>query len=337
MKQSGRLSGIGAAVGVLLLILDGKTALRGASEGLELCIRTVIPSLFPFFVLVPMLTGSLLGRRIWVLRRIGRLTGIPEGAEPIFLSGLLGGYPIGAGCIDAAMRQGQLSRWDARRMMGFCSNAGPSFLFGIAGAMFPQKWAGWALWGIHILSAVLVGAVLPGRSRARAGTAGSRDITLPGALRAAVGSMALVCGWVVLFRVVIAFLDRWFLWLVPDGVRVVICGLLELTNGCCALNGIGNTGLRFVICAGMLSFGGLCVAMQTANAAQEVGLGAYFPGKLLQSLFSILLSLAVQPLFPQGVPIHPLLPLGVLIFLLVLGFLPGKREISSSISAEVGV
>ena len=42
--------GISAAVGLLVLIFDSSLAIQGAREGVELCLRTVIPSLFPFFV-----------------------------------------------------------------------------------------------------------------------------------------------------------------------------------------------------------------------------------------------------------------------------------------------
>ena len=49
MKSRKLLVGTVAAIVMLILILDGRCALYGAAEGLELCIRTVIPSLFPFF------------------------------------------------------------------------------------------------------------------------------------------------------------------------------------------------------------------------------------------------------------------------------------------------
>ena len=68
---------------MLALILDGRTAIDGARQGIELCLRTVIPSLFPFFVLSILLTSSLLGSSLIVLRPLGRLFGMPEGAEPL--------------------------------------------------------------------------------------------------------------------------------------------------------------------------------------------------------------------------------------------------------------
>ena len=83
---------IASALGMLVLILDAKTALSGAAAGVELCIRTVIPSLFPFFFLSVMLTATLVGRALPPLRWLGRLLRLPEGAECIYITGLLGGY-----------------------------------------------------------------------------------------------------------------------------------------------------------------------------------------------------------------------------------------------------
>ena len=339
MKHAGRWKAAAAALGMLLLILDSRTALQGAREGIELCLRTVVPSLFPFFVLSGLLTSSLLGRDLPLLRPLERLTGIRSGTGSILLAGLLGGYPIGARSVADARRRGQLSAEESGRMMAFCNNAGPSFLFGIAGAMFPQAWVGWALWGIHVVSALAVGALLPGKTDGKVSAERSGSLSLPAAVTSAIGAMAGVCGWVVLFRVVLAFLDHWCLWLLSAEGRVAVCGLLELTNGCCALGEIENLGARFVICSGLLAFGGLCVTMQTVSVAQGVGLRWYLPGKLLQTGISIGLALAVQSLFPGGsrLAVPPMIPLGLLVLPGVGLFFRGKRKNRGGIPVRLGV
>ena len=293
MKKSGTLPGIFAALGMLLLILDSRTALTGAREGIELCVRTVIPSLFPFFVLSILLTGSLTGREMPILRPLEKLTGIPKGSGSILLTGLLGGYPVGAQSVAQAKETGRLSPGDARRMLAFCNNAGPAFLFGMASSLFPKPWMAWALWALHILSALTVSLFLPGESAREIHTAPGNRPTLSSAMASALRVMATVCGWVVLFRVVIAFVGRWFSWLLPAECQVILSGLLELTNGCCSLASIENVELRFLLCSAMLAFGGLCVAMQTFSVAQDTDLTLYFPGKLMQTAFSILYSLCV--------------------------------------------
>lgn len=339
MKHTLPARGIAAALGMLILILDSKTAIMGAGEGLSLCLKTVIPSLFPFFVLSGLLTSTLASIKIPFLRPIAGLTGIPEGAESILITGILGGYPVGAGCIGAAYRRNQLTQPDAERMMAFCSNAGPAFLFGIAPNLFPSNWMAWAVWGIHILSAVAVGVLLPGGSTERSPVSASTPISLPQALNRAVQSMASVCGWVVMFRIVLAFLSRWIFWLLPEWLIAAISGILELTNGCIRLTEVGNIGLRFLLFSGMLAFGGLCVGMQTVSVSDGVSLRLYFPGKILQTLISLWLSLCLQPLLPDGIVMTESLVWVCMISagLLILCFCRKKQEKSSSFPAKLVV
>lgn len=290
MEKRKAYVGIGAAMGMIVLILDSRTALEGARTGLDLCIRTVIPSLFSFFLLSILLTGSLLGSSLPWLRPIGRLCRMPKGAESILISAFLGGYPVGAQAVAAAYHSGQLSKTDAERLLSFCSNAGPAFLFGMVGSMFPEKWTAWLLWGIHIASAVLTAILFPGGSQTPVKMDSQNTVNLSAALTSAIRVMGTVCGWVVLFRVVIAFLERWVLWLLPMEVRVGVTGLLELSNGCCDLWKIPNMNIRFLICSGILSFGGLCVTMQTMSVTGGLSMKPYFIGKLMQTVFSLLLS-----------------------------------------------
>lgn len=288
-----------AALGMGVLILDAKSALAGAREGVQLCIQTVIPALFPFFVVSILLTGALVGQRIPFLRPVGKFCGLPTGGEALLLVGLLGGYPVGAQVVAQAYRSGRLSRADARRMLGFCSNAGPAFLFGMLLPMFDNKEAVWVLWLLHLLSALLTGALLPGKSQTSVILHGEKQISLPQALERAVGVMGIVSGWVVFFRMLIAVFQRWFLWLLPAAGQTALIGLLELSNGCLELNALPSQGIRFILCSGFLSIGGLCVTMQTASVTQGLGLGMYLPGKAIQTVFSLLLSCICQMLlFP---------------------------------------
>ncbi len=292
-----------AGLGLLLLILDTKTALIGGAAGLEICLQTLVPSLFPFLFLSILLTVSLSGRELRLLAPLGRLLKIPMGAESILVIGLVGGYPVGAQCIAQAVQRGNISRENGKRMLAFCSNAGPAFLFGMGSRLFADAWMCWALWGIHILSALLVGSCMPGGRDERTKLTAAAPPTASAALRQSVQVMAMICGWVMLFRILLAFCERWFLWLLPVWAQVTLSGLLELANGCCGLVLVENVALRFVLCAGLLSFGGLCVTMQTYSVCAKVDVSRYLPGKLLQTVFSILLAamaISREMLLPAG-------------------------------------
>jgi len=279
------------SLGMLILILDTKTALQGAEEGIRLCVRCVIPSLFPLLVLSILLTQSLsFPDKIGLLSRI---LGIPRGSEGILLTGLIGGYPVGAQSIAIAHQNGSLSRRQGHRMLGFCSNAGPAFLFGMCGPLFTKPWIPWLLWGIHILSALLTGFLLPEKDAGEAKVIPGKSYPLSLIMNQAVKTMGAICGWIVLMRIVLVILKRWILWLLPQHIQVFITACLEIANGCQALEQIPDEGNRFLLCAWMLGFGGLCVWMQTVSVVGELGTGMYVPGKLIQgSLSGILAAIA---------------------------------------------
>lgn len=283
-------AGIGALVGMFLLILDSATAVAGAKNGLELCLRTVIPSLFPFFLLSQVLLGAFSGTPMPLLWPLAKCCGIPEGMESIFLPAFLGGYPVGAQCVAQAYQDGNLSRQDARHMLSFCNNAGPSFLFGMVGAVFSRRSAPWLLWGIHIGSALLWGYLTAPKGPGKSTPSVAQAVPLPQALQSAIRVMGTVCGWVVVFRILIAFCQKWFFRAFSGEIQVVFMGLLELSNGCCALPGIPEEEIRFLICSGILALGGGCVLLQTMSVVADLGIQSYLVGKLMQAVFSITFS-----------------------------------------------
>lgn len=334
------LRGSLAALGIFLLILDSLTALKGAHEAIEMCLSSVIPSIFPFLVLSGILTPAISGMNLRLSRSLSRILGIPSGSEGIFLTGILAGYPTGAQAVHHAWEQGQLSKEDAHRMLAFCSNAGPSFLFGVLSAKFSDSWMLWVLWGVHILSAIAVAIILPRRENTSHHVSSASTVTLTQSLKKAVITMGYICGWVVLFRIMLAFLDRWFLWVLPVDVRVGIYGLLELANGCCSAHLVTSAGMRFILSSGMLAFGGICVAMQTTSVTGQLGLGRYLPGKILQTCISILLSMVTQGiLFPasEKVVVSPVLLLFILILILFFAYIPRKNKNRGSIQSAISV
>lgn len=292
MKRKQLFTALGASLGMLFLILDGKTALKGAQDGISLCIQTLIPSLFPFFVLSILLTSAIGGSSLPPLQFLCRLCRLPAGTEGILLTGFLGGYPVGAQCVAQAWRFGNLKKEDAQRMLGFCSNAGPAFIFGMLSTMFSNRLTAWLLWGIHILSAILTAWLLPGGG----GNAASfqNEVLSPSqALSSALRAMGTVCGWVILFRILLAFLEQWLLWFFPIPLQVLLTGILELANGCCQLPSIESESLRLLIASVSLALGGLCVTMQTISVCSGLSLRCYWIGKTLQSVFSLILCLSV--------------------------------------------
>lgn len=320
-----------------ILIFDSRTALNGMAEGIDLCLKVVIPSLFPFLILSVVLTASALGMKLGFLVPLCRLCRIPSSAAPLLLVGFIGGYPVGAQSVTNAWQCGNLSDTDAKRMLGFCSNAGPAFIFGMTAGLFSSAAVPWALWLVQMTAALLTGILLPGEPSSDHKPNLSHSLSPAAVLHQSVGAMASICGWVIIFRTLLCYGDRWILPALPQYARCMIAGVLELTNGCCRLVSIPSESLRFLFCSGFLAFGGIGVYMQTMSVTPGLGTGSYLQGKLMQTALAVILSCSVCPvLFSTGITAVSLLGLGPLAVFLIFSrkILPIRKNNSRNLTVQ---
>ena len=201
----------------------------------------------------------------------------PQGASALVL-GMLSGYPVGAQTAASLYASGQLTKEETERLLGFCSNAGPAFIFGMVGGLFGSGKIAAVLFGVHIVSALLTGLVLRPKGpavttpRRKAALESSTGLDLPSAMTGAIKTMGLICGYIILFQVIAAFLEQALgTWLAP-AVKIGMAGLLELSGGCSLLPQLEAAGLRYCMASGFLAFGGLCVWLQTKSVLAPYGL-----------------------------------------------------------------
>lgn len=266
---------------MVFLILDSRCAADSAREALILCGRTLIPSLFPLFVLGGMLVPALAQIRIPGLSRI---LGFPEG---YFLLGLLGGYPLGAACIARVAERGDLRAEDAERISGLCSLCGPGFLFGVVGTLLSPGAAA-VLFALQLEAALLTAALWPGAAGIQS-PARTEAVSLSDALNKAVRSILTVCGWVTLAAVAAGFLRRWVFPFLPEGIAVVLTGLMELTNGILAAGNLGKDA-RFLLCALFASFGGISVLLQIRGVSPGIRMGQCIAQKTAHAVITTALA-----------------------------------------------
>lgn len=280
---------------------------QAVRQGLLLCGRSVIPSLFPFFVTVSFAVAC---GFFAFLRQLG----IPQSAA-VFLLGIVGGYPVGGRTVGELYRSGGISKARAETLLTYCNNAGPSFILSIAGAgVFGSQRIGWALYGIHVTAAVLAGWLLGafGESRGGGNTDTKRRFIAPikpvnvpikggnapflpavfvEVTRNAAFSMVNICGFVIFFLAVMALIRQ--AW---PSVPPVALGLLELTGGVTSLK---NNAVGFCMAAALLGWGGVSVHCQTAAVLEDTGLSLkrYLLAKALQAVISALFALGVCRFF----------------------------------------
>ena len=293
------------------------TVAQAARDGLRLCAAVMIPSLFPFFVI-----SNLFVRRGYhqyvtaclrpVMEPVFGLA--PEGASALAL-GAVGGYPIGAATAFQLYDEGILSEKEAARLLAFCNNAGPGFIFGVVGlGLLGSAKIGAMVFAVHLVSAALVGVgihLLAGPEitshRAMAAPLEPKEdfpASFIAAVQVAAATMLNVCAFLVFFAVMLAFLRTSPVWSLPSRVIHLVFGL-DLPAAGALLDGLMelSTGISHLqanpcdlpamlsVCSFLLGWGGLCVHCQVLSlrGQRPIRMTNYFVGKLCQGLIAAIL------------------------------------------------
>ena len=179
------LAAAGLAVG---LLVQAQTAADAVREGIDLCLRAVIPSLFPFFAVSTLLVslGAADGAGRVLARPFRRMFHCGGAGCAALLLGLIGGYPVGARTAAALVRQGALTPREGGRLLTFCNNAGPAFAVGVAGmTVFGSGRIGVYLYLIHAAAALAAGLLLCRTGKASAALAAPAPVSSAVSRRAA--------------------------------------------------------------------------------------------------------------------------------------------------------
>ena len=157
-NRQGLAAAAALAFGVLVLAVP-EAAARGFAGGTALCLQSVLPALFPFFVVCELLTAA--PPLAVLLRPMQRVLGLEsaETARALLLS-WVGGYAVCARLAGQLYGAGRITRRDAAllQVLGCCS--GPGFVIGcVGGALLGNVRLGVVLYAAQIGANLGAGAV----------------------------------------------------------------------------------------------------------------------------------------------------------------------------------
>ncbi len=296
-------------------------------EGLILCGNVLIPSLFPFFVLsnlvVSLGMASYLGICLEPLMRpVFHVNGRCSCA---LVLGLIGGYPVGARTAVTLYQNGQCSQTECERLLAFCNNSGPAFIFGVAGAgIFGNRTIGLILFLTHIAASLLVGLLfrfyhhtqsLPSFKQTRHTPSPPFTTAFTRSITDSLTSILNICAFVLFFMVFLRCLSLSGLLftlselmarlctplgLTPQWFELLLIGMIELSSGITSLSVPGSLSLRVSLAAFMLGWAGLSVHCQVLSFLGECNLSAktYLIGKLLHGTSAALMTQLIFRCFP---------------------------------------
>ena len=271
-----------AAAGLYICIfIFGDRIRQGVSDGMGICLNTVVPSLFPQLVMTAFLsrTGIPPRTKKIVFSPFAFLTGLPLSAAEPALLGLTGGYPVCVKTASQAYVTDRLRPESARRAALVFMHPGPAFTVLTVGKGFCGSVRTGAILYFAVLLAdmamgVLFRCVSPLPPTPENNSAEHTDPAdaLTGAVADGTKNMLSICAWITAFYGVNAPLGA----LLGTGKAGLFTEVTYGARMCAAADMLSD-------CAFALGFGGICVFFQLLPDLRTLGIPVwkYLSARLL--------------------------------------------------------
>lgn len=275
-------------------------------DGISAWATSVLPSVLPFMFFTRVLSSQ---KCVQTLTKpfscvTQKLFKTPPVSFYVFFMAIMSGYPVGSKMVADQFLQGKISQEEAFRMSAFCSTSGPMFIIGAVGVgMFKNQTIGYILFISHVLGAILNGLLfrnLKLKSSQKESTTSKTsdspqnqtdlsDIVLSSTL----AILSVGCIITIFFIVIECFSP--LLSFLPENIRFLFEGCIEITKGCIDLAAMTNTRLATILASFVISFGGISTILQSLTMLSKLKM----PAKVftLQKVCHAIFSCAITTLF----------------------------------------
>lgn len=276
------------------LYLSGESA-EYVKSGMELAVKSVLPSSFTFMILSDFYTHYGRPEDIPFLKDLFvRAFGLPEISLRAFICGNVGGFPIGAKITADLYREGSIDKTSAQRLVALSSNPSIAFIMGGVGlGMFESFKIGAVLVSAVYLSSLICGVILKPKfifSNISTNNTEQNYSFINSVKSAGVNSIGII-SFITLFSVIVGLIKKH---VKNASVLYLITAFLEVTNSVelFSSSSINSLLVKVSCCAFSLGFGGICVMTQaSAFAANEhLSMKPYILIKLTQGVISALIA-----------------------------------------------
>lgn len=290
----------------VLLFRNSDAAMAYIGEGLDLCVHTVIPSLFPFMVLSELLVSSGAGEALGRIfaRPMRWFFGLSGAGVSAVVLGSMCGFPIGAKTAVALYDRNMISKAECEHLLTFSNNPGSAFLITAVGvSLFGNRRLGMILYGVVMGASFIIGFLARFFFRAREGGTMSTRHSHPhfpsglhpggvgmftAAVSHAANGMLTVCAYVVFFSALGGALTCMIQELggMNDILYALLFGFLELSGGVAQSAVLRPLPLATVITAAAAGWSGLSVHCQimTLCGGRGLSMRPYIIAKAVQGL-----------------------------------------------------
>ncbi len=281
-----------------LMLYFSDSLKQGAALGLKLSLGTIIPTLFPFFILSDLWVSYVRIKSDGIIAKAyRRLFGVSGSTLPAYLLGSLCGFPLGIKSAVTLYNNGSISKDELERLSGFANNPSAAFVIsGIGAGLYKDIWLGVRFYFAVLLSSLTVGILFRSKEKTTKKTTliSGQSFDLVKSIQSAGISSLTVCCYIVFFSSVIGLLTE----ITKNPLILAITSsFIEITNASSLSAGLSVSypNLKYVITAFALGFSGLSVHMQAfAILPAEISKTRYLLMKLVQGILCSIITLLLM-------------------------------------------
>ena len=304
MAKSRLVAPLSILLFMVLILIFPAYYMESARKSLGVFATSVLPALFPFVFLTTVLTKTGIVEDVARVFEMPfkKLFGVcPLGAYVVF-SALVCGYPVGAITLSSLYENGSLSTEDVKRIVPISSMVGPVFVLGTLGSVLGDGRIAVIVLASHYVATLLNGVLWKGVNNSRLSRARTRDNKIKGAwelknqtelqslrssnnlsiapISTAIGdsvsrtalSMLSVGGYILLGGLLVDTISLVpALYSLPNEFGAITYGLIEMTRGVIASQGITSITLKTAVATFVVTLGGVSVALQSHHFLSRCG------------------------------------------------------------------
>ena len=309
---------------IILFIINLNTCMQSTFTGLNLVIKAILPTIFPFSVICNLIIhydgisfySNILGPIICKPLKLSNCSSFP------IVASLLCGYPLGCKYCCDLYELGYISKEEYLRLLNIASNASPIFLIGSVGAaMLGNIKYGFILLLGNYLAPLIIGFFTKKNTHEFNNsneyplkTDGSYNfgVIIKTSIENAINTTLQVGAFVIIFSIIIGIIKNnsliniifnnveRLLSLSPNSLYGIFLGSIEYTNGCKILTSISSSIIfKLSAISFICSFSGLSIIGQISSFTGKfnVSLKKYSFIKFIQGIISFIITFIFSSIF----------------------------------------
>ncbi len=145
---------------IITSVMYSSEITKSIYDGIRLCAITIIPALFPFFIIADFIISGAGGEGRFLSKGFRKIFGIGGAGINAFVCGIVCGFPVGVKSAVELYRKRLITKDECQRLIGFVNN--PSLAFVISGVGIGINGSlrvGILLYISTVLSAIAIGAL----------------------------------------------------------------------------------------------------------------------------------------------------------------------------------